>query len=89
MKFRTDFVTNSSSSSYISYSIKNKKLYDFIESLGIKIRSEDDGILDSDMEIVLPSGLIGGLDDSGEISYSWVSSSSSSISSILRSLPME
>lgn len=74
MKFRSDFVTNSSSSNYISYNIKNKKLYDYIESLGIKINSPGDGILDSGMELVLPSGLVGRLDDSGEISYGQVAS---------------
>ena len=74
MKFRTDFVTNSSSSNYISYNIKNKKLYDYIESLGIKIKSKGDGILDDGMEIVLPSGLVGKLDDSGENRYSKISS---------------
>ena len=33
MKFRSDFVTNSSSTNYISYNDKNMKLYDYIESL--------------------------------------------------------
>lgn len=42
MKFRTDFVTNSSDTSYISFNVKNQKLYDFIESLGIKIKSAGD-----------------------------------------------
>ena len=59
MKFRTDFVTNSSDTSYISFNVKNQKLYDFIESLGIKINSKGDGILDDSMEIVLPSGMVG------------------------------
>lgn len=59
MKFRTDFVTNSSDTSYISFNVKNQKLYDFIESLGIKINSKGDGILDDGMEIVLPSGMVG------------------------------
>ena len=83
MKFRADFVTNSSSSSFIAYSIKNKKIYDYIESLGIKIKSSGDGVLESDMELVLPSGLVGKLDDSGEARYSSVSSASNSISGIV------
>ena len=64
MKFRTDFVTNSSDTSYISFNVKNHKLYDFIESLGIKINSKGDGVLDDSMEIVLPSGMVGR--DNGE-----------------------
>ena len=28
MKFRTDFVTNSSDTSYISFNVKNQRLYD-------------------------------------------------------------
>ena len=59
MKFRTDFVTNSSDTSYISFNVKNQKLYDFIESLGIKIKSAGDGILSDRMEIILPSGMVG------------------------------
>ena len=59
MKFRTDFVTNSSDTSYISFNVKNQKLYDLNESLGIKINSKGDGVLDDSMEIVLPSGMVG------------------------------
>ena len=43
MKFRTDFVTNSSDSSFLTFNIKNKKLYDFLTKLGIKIENVKEG----------------------------------------------
>ena len=67
MKFRTDFVTNSSDTSYISFNVKNQKLYDFIGSLGIKVNSEGNGILSDSMEIILPSGLVGRNDGEAQL----------------------
>ena len=37
MKFRTGFVTNSSSISYILFNVKNVKLWDYLTRLGIKL----------------------------------------------------
>ena len=56
MKFRTDFVTNSSSSCYLTFNIQNKKMYEFLESLGIKIEDTPRGEFSDGMTVVLPSG---------------------------------
>lgn len=56
MKFRSGFVTNSSSSSFLVFNIKNPELYNFLTSLGIKIGNSDDGEFNDGMEITLPTG---------------------------------
>lgn len=56
MKFRTDFVTNSSSSCYLTFNIQNNKMYEFLESLGIKIEGTPRGEFSDGMTVVLPSG---------------------------------
>ena len=56
MKIRTDFVTNSSSSSFLAFLVDNKKLFDYFEKLGIKIERTDGNVLSDKMLVTLPSG---------------------------------
>ena len=56
MKFRTDFVTNSSDSSFLAFNIKNKALFECLSNLGIRFENTKDGEFSNRMRIVLPSG---------------------------------
>ncbi len=56
MKFRTDFVTNSSDSSFLTFNIKNKKLFQALEKLGIQLELSENGEFTDFSTITLPSG---------------------------------
>ncbi len=56
MKFRTDFVTNSSDSSYLTFNIKNKVFYDYLSNLGMRFENTKPGEFSDRMRVVLPSG---------------------------------
>lgn len=72
MKFRTDFVTNSSDSSFLTFNIQNKKLFEFFKSLGIKIKGTAKGKLSHRMEITLPSGASTDIDGFNRWTYPYV-----------------
>lgn len=67
MKFRIDFVTNSSSESFIYFNVKNTKLFEYLQSLGLKIQSSEEGVFSKDMTVTLPSGVTGWLDEEESI----------------------
>ena len=59
MKIRTDFVTNSSSNSFLVFHIRNRELYDFLQKIGVRIEKTAEGELSDKLVAVLPSGRYG------------------------------
>ncbi len=74
MKFRTDFVTNSSDSSFLAFNVKNKALFQFLNSLGIKIEGTKENEFSNKMRIVLPSGASAQIDGANNWSLPYVDS---------------
>ena len=56
MKIRKGFVTNSSSSSFLVFDVKNMELYRYLMSLNITIENAEAGHFTGAMRVVLPSG---------------------------------
>ncbi len=77
MKFRTDFVTNSSDSSFLAFNVKNNALFDYLKKLGIKFEDTQKGVFSDQMEIVLPSGESNVIDGSENFMLPYVDECSS------------
>ena len=56
MKFRTDFVTNSSSSSFVLFHMENKPLLQRLQAMGIRFENVQQGDFCDGMTVRLPSG---------------------------------
>lgn len=77
MKFRADFVTNSSDSSFLTFNVKNKALFKCLTKLGIKFEDTKKNVFSDRMRIVLPSGESAIIDDSENWSLPYVDDYSS------------